>query len=784
MFTNHLKIGWRNLIKNKLSSSINILGLATGMAVVLLAGLWIWDETSYNTYFRNHSRLAQVMLNQADKGETYTGSTVAMPVGNALRSKYGQDFKYIALASWGNDYILAAGDKKLARKGMWVQPDFAQMFTLTMVRGSHYALKDPSSVLLSQSLAKAIFSESDPLNKIVRVGNKFDLKVAGVYEDLPHNTSFYNIQLLLPWEHEENWLNKQKDWDNHCGQLFVQLNGQADFDKTTEKIKQVPTPFIKKIKEEIMLHPVDKLHLYTEFKNGKPVGGRIEFVWLFGIIGAFVLLLACINFINLSTARSSIRAKEVGIRKTVGSLRRQLIGQFLCESLVVSFLAFLLSILLVQISLPFFNNLADKQISTPWTNPVFWVLVLGFTLFTGLIAGSYPAFYLSAFKPIKVLKGVIQSGRIASIPRKILVVLQFSVSVTLIIGTIIVFRQIQHARDRPVGYNREGLITVNINTHEMRKHYDAINNDLMQTGVIKHIARSSNSATYFPNNNSIEWRGKDPAQVAFFRYVTISPDFGRTIGWRIKEGRDFLSDSKADSSSVLLNETGAQIIGIKNVVGEIIKYKDKNYRVTGVVNDMVTQSPYEPVPPAIFFLDGYLGVITMRIKPNTPIQEALSKIAPVFKKYNSGNPFEFKFVDDEYAKKFSNEVRIGHLATFFAVLTIFISCLGLFGLASFITEQRTREIGIRKVLGASVFNVWRLLSKEFVLLVIIALFIAMPTAYYFMHDWLQDYQYRIEITWWIFAVAGAGTLLITLLTVSFHSVKAAIMNPIKSLRTE
>jgi putative ABC transport system permease protein len=784
MFTNHLKIGWRNLIKNKLSSSINILGLATGMAVVLLAGLWIWDETSYNTYFRNHSRLAQVMLNQADKGETYTGSTVAMPVGNALRSKYGQDFKYIALASWGNDYILAAGDKKLARKGMWVQPDFAQMFTLTMVRGSHYALKDPSSVLLSQSLAKAIFSESDPLNKIVRVGNKFDLKVAGVYEDLPLNTSFYNIQLLLPWEHEENWLNKQKDWDNHCGQLFVQLNGQADFDKTTEKIKQVPILFIKKIKEEIMLHPVDKLHLYTEFKNGKPVGGRIEFVWLFGIIGAFVLLLACINFINLSTARSSIRAKEVGIRKTVGSLRRQLIGQFLCESLVVSFLAFLLSILLVQISLPFFNNLADKQISTPWTNPVFWVLVLGFTLFTGLIAGSYPAFYLSAFKPIKVLKGVIQSGRIASIPRKILLVLQFSVSVTLIIGTIIVFRQIQHASDRPVGYNREGLITVNINTHEMRKHYDAINNDLMQTGVIKHIARSSNSATYFPNNNSIEWRGKDPAQVAFFRYVTISPDFGRTIGWRIKEGRDFLSDSKADSSSVLLNETGAQIIGIKNVVGEIIKYKDKNYRVTGVVNDMVTQSPYEPVPPAIFFLDGYLGVITMRIKPNTPIQEALSKIAPVFKKYNSGNPFEFKFVDDEYAKKFSNEVRIGHLATFFAVLTIFISCLGLFGLASFITEQRTREIGIRKVLGASVFNVWRLLSKEFVLLVIIALFIAMPTAYYFMHDWLQDYQYRIEITWWIFAAAGAGTLLITLLTVSFHSVKAAIMNPIKSLRTE
>lgn len=784
MITSYLKIGWRNLVKNRLSSVINILGLATGMAVVLLAGLWVWDELTFNTYFRNHNRLAQVMVNQTNDGETYTGSTVAMPVGNALRSKYGQDFRHVALASWGNDYLLSAVDKKLSGKGMWVQPEFVQMFTLTMLRGSRYALQDPSSVLLSQSLAKAIFSDADPLNKIVRVDNKFDLKVAGVYEDLPHNTSFYNIQLLLPWEHEENWLNKQNSWDNHCGQLFVQLNAPADPDKVTAKIKQVPTPHIKQFQEEIMLHPVDKLHLYTEFKHGKATGGRIEFVWLFGTIGAFVLLLACINFINLSTARSSIRAKEVGIRKTVGSLRSQLIGQFLCESLVVTSLAFLLAILLVQLALPSFNSLADKQVSTPWSNPVFWALGLGFTLITGLIAGSYPAFYLSAFKPVKVLKGVMQAGRIASVPRKVLVVVQFSVSVTLIICTIVVFRQIQHARNRPVGYNREGLITVNINTPELRTHYDAIRDKLMQTGVVQQLARSSNAATYFPNNNSIEWRGKDPAQVVFYRNVTVSPGFGKTIGWRIKEGRDFMSDPTGDSSSVLLNETGAQITGIKNVVGEIIKYKGKNYTVAGVVHDMVTQSPYEPVPPAIFFLDGYLGVMTIRIRSNTSMREALSKIEPVFKQYNDGNPFEFKFVDEEYAKKFSNEMRIGHLATFFAVLAIFISCLGLFGLASYITEQRTREIGIRKVLGASVFIIWRLLSKEFVALVIIALFIAIPTAYYFMNNWLQGYEYRIEMSWWIFAAAGMGALLITLLTVSLQSVKAAIMKPVKSLRTE
>jgi ABC-type antimicrobial peptide transport system permease subunit len=784
MLRNYIKLAWRNLIKNKLHSTINIVGLATGMAVALLVGLWIWDEISFDSYFHNHKRLAQVLVNQSNDGETYTGTTVSMPMGDALRTKYAQDFKYVALTSWVNDYLLTTGDKRIGRKGMWVQPDFTQMFTLTMLRGSRNALNDPSSVLLSQSLAKAIFDDADPLNKVIRIDNKFDLKVAGVYEDLPHNTSFYNVQVFLPWEHPENGLNRQKAWDNHCGRLFVQLSDQADLEKTNAKIKQLPTPFIKAFKEEIMLHPFDKLHLYTEFKNAKAIGGRIQFVWLFGIIGVFVLLLACINFMNLSTARSSTRAREVGIRKTIGSLRAQLIGQFLSESLVVSFLALLLAMLLVQLSLPFFNGLADKKIQTMWSNPAFWMLVTGFTLFTGLIAGSYPAFYLSAFKPIKVLKGVIQAGRFASLPRKVLVVVQFSVSVTLIIGTIIVFRQIEHAKDRPVGYNRDGLIAINMNTPQLREHYDAINNDLLLTGVVEHMARSSHSATYFPNNNSIDWRGKDPRQVTFFRRIGVSPDFGKTIGWQIKEGRDFLNNNKADSASVLLNETGAKITGLKNVVGEIIKYNGKDYTVAGVVQDMVTQSPYEPVSPAFFFMDDYLSVITIRIKPNTPIHTALAKIEPVFKKYNAGNPFEFKFVDEEYDKKFSNEVRIGNLATFFAMLAIFISCLGLFGLASFVTEQRTKEIGVRKVLGASVFNLWRLLSKEFVVLVTIALFIAIPVAYYFMHNWLQDYEYRTDISWWIFAMAGIGALLVTLLTVSFQAIKSALMNPVKSLRSE
>ena len=783
MLKSYFIIAIRNLIKSKWYSSINIIGLATGMAVALLIALWIWDELSFNTYHKDHARLAQVMVNQTIKGETYTGGTVAMPLGDALRTRYTSEFKRVSLTSWNSDHIVTFGDKKLSRPGMWVQRDFPEMFTLNMLHGSRDALTDPSSLLLSQSLAKAIFGDADPMNKILRLDDKLDMRVGGVYEDLPHNTTFYDAKLFLPLENKENWMNSQTDWHNHCGQLFVQLTDRADFEVVNAKIKTVPTPHIKEWKEDIILHPINKLQLYSEFENGKAASGRIQFVWLFGIIGVFVLLLACINFMNLSTARSGKRAKEVGIRKAVGSLRSQLIGQFLSESILVTFLALILAIILVQISLPFFNGLADKQMTITWSNPLFWLLTVGFTLFTGIISGSYPAFYLSSFEPIKVLKGVFRAGRFATLPRKVMVVVQFTVSITLIIGTIIVFRQIQFAKDRPVGYTREGLITVPL-APALYGRFDAIRNELLQTRTVENMAESSQPATYFSNGNSMEWRGKDPGSVIFFRDVNVTHDFGKTIGWSIKEGRDFTRDFPTDSASAILNETGARMTGLKNPIGEWIKYDGKTYTIVGIAKDILTQSPYEPVPPAIFFCDGWMGVITIRIKPNISVREALAKIAPVFRKFNPNGPFEFKFIDDEYAKKFSTEQRIGNLASFFAIFAIFISCLGLFGLASFTAEQRTKEIGVRKVLGASITNLWSLLSKEFVLLVLLSCFIAFPIAYYFLHEWLQKYQYRAEISWWIFAVAAIGAFLITLITVSFQAIKAAMANPVKSLRTE
>jgi putative ABC transport system permease protein len=784
MYRNYIKIAWRNLRKSKGYSVINIAGLATGMAVALLIGLWIWDEVSFDDYFKNKKSLGQVMVTQSHKGEWYTGKSIAVPIAAAIRNSYSDDISKLALASFNTNFMISAGEKKFSGSGLFAQPDFPGMFTFKMLHGSHNGLKDPSAIMIAASLAEKLFGDTDPLNAVVKLNNKFDMKVAGVYEDFPFNSSFYDTKMLLPWDNNENWNRNTTEWDDHSAQLFVQLAPGADFDKTNSKIKNIPTAYIKDWHEELLLHPMDKLYLYGEFTKGKATGGRILFIWLFGTIGVFVLLLACINFMNLSTARSEQRGKEVGIRKAVGSLRRQLIAQFLGESVLITFLAFLLSLVLVQLSLPFFNSLSGKQTTIPLDNPAFWIAALVFSLFTGLVAGSYPAFYLSGFDAIKVLKGTFKVGRFASIPRKVLVVTQFTVSITLIIGTVIVYRQIQHAKSRPVGYSRDGLISVWINTPELSKNYDALRTELLREGAIENMSASSYSPVYFSSNNSIDWKGKDPALLAFFRNVNVSHDFGKTIRWTMKEGRDFSRDFPTDSSATILSEAAAKIVGLKNIIGETVKYDGKSYTVIGVVKDMLTQSPYDPIDPTIYFMDGWKGVLTIRLATNLTARESLDKMKPIFKKYNPESGFSYSFVDEEYGEKFANEERIGSLATFFAALAIFISCLGLFGLASFVAAKRTKEIGVRKVLGASVFIIWRLLSKEFVLLVTISLLIAIPISYYFMNNWLENYKFRTTITWWIFAATGMAALVITLLTVSFQAIRAALSNPVKALRSE
>jgi putative ABC transport system permease protein len=794
MFKNYFKTAWRNFIRNKAHSAINITGLSVGMAVAILIGLWIHDELSFNKNFSNYNRIAQVMQHQTFNGEVGTQYSLPYLMGSELKKDYAGDFKYICMSSLNNQHIIKSGDKMVTQSGSFMEPSITEMLSLKMIEGERSALKDYNSVLLSSSSAKAIFGSADPMNQFLKIDNKYNVKVEGVYEDLPYNSSYRDLSFIAPWQlyiDNNNWSEKATNpWRNNSFQALVQIADNADMQKVSEKIKDSKlknvTPADAAFKPVVFLLPMSKWHLYSEFKNGINVGGRIQFVWLFGMIGFFVLLLACINFMNLNTARSEKRAKEVGLRKTIGAGRAQLIKQFFAESLLITFFSFALSLVLVQIILPSFNQVADKKILIPWTNPFFWSLAILFTIITGLIAGSYPALYLSSFKPVKVLKGTFRVGRFASLPRKVLVVLQFTVSVILIIGTIVVFNQIQFAKNRPVGYSRAGLVTVPMTTEDIHKHFEAVSTELKNSGTVSDMAESSSAITYVDEtDNGFTWQGKDPSLQGDFGVVYVSRDFGKTIGWKFKEGRDFSKEFPTDSSGIILNEAAANFMNIKNPVGKIIDWDGNLYHVIGVVKDMVMQSPYEPVFRTIFVTNkDPQQVIDIRVNPSASMHDAIAKIGSVFRKYSPDEPFDYHFVNEEYAKKFGDEERIGKLASFFAILAIFISCLGLFGMASFIAEQRVKEIGVRKVLGATVFNLWGLMSKDFIILVMISLLIAVPVAYYFMHGWLQNYQYRTNLAWWIFASAGLCALLITLLTVSYQAIKAALANPVKSLRSE
>jgi putative ABC transport system permease protein len=793
MLRNYFKIAWRNLVKNKTSSVINIGGLAIGMAVSLLIGLWVWDEISFDRDNKNYDRIASVMQNIHQNGKIDTWEGLPFPLADALRTNFKDDFKCVSIFNWATS-ILIYNDKSISQDGLYVEPQAMAMLDLKMVKGNLAALQDPSAVILSESATKAFFGNADPINKIIKIENA-PAKIAGVYKDMPANSFFASQQFITSWAFKLKrvpWILTDDDpWGRNNVSVYVQLADHADFKTVSAKIKDLKLKNIREdqkiAKPELFLHPMSKWHLYAEFKNGVNTGGRIQYVWWFGIIGAFVLLLACINFMNLSTAKSEKRAKEVGIRKAVGSIRQQLVYQFLTESILTAFLAFIISLLIAQLSIPFFNAIAGKQIHLPWNNFYFWMVVFAFTLFTGIIAGSYPAFYLSAFNPVKVLKGTFSAGRFSSLPRKVLVVLQFSVSVILIIGTIVIYRQIQFAKNRPLGYDKNNLVTVSMHLYDVHSHFNSIESDLKKSGAVIEVARSESPLTeVWSSNGGMSWHGKVPGTSNDFPMLKISQGYGKTVGWQIVQGRDFSKDFPSDSTAFVLNESAVKFMGLKNPIGEQVWFNDGViFTVVGVVKDFVMESPYAPVRPSMFRLIRQNdGMLVLKLNPQVSAHDALAKVSTVLKTYDPSQALEYQFVDEQYAKKFGDEQRVGNLAGIFATLAIFISCLGLFGLASFVAEQRTKEIGVRKILGATVFNLWQLLSKDFVVLVVISLLIATPVAYYLMHNWLQNYQYRTELSWWIFAAAAIGALMITLITVSFQSIKAALANPVKSLRSE
>lgn len=793
MIIHYVKIALRSLVRSKGYSLINIGGLSVGMTVAILIGLWIYDEVSFNTYHKNYDRIAKVLQQGVVNDEVFTSEYMPIPVGKELLSTYSQDFEYIVMSSWTAEHILASGDSKFTIKGNFLSPEAPEMLTLHVVKGIKSGLNDPSSIMLSESAAAILFGDVDPIHKSIKIDNNLDVVVTGVYEDFPYNTQFRDVKFMAPWSlyaTSRNWVkNAENNWSNNSWQILAQISPEANFTDVSAKIGNIISkhfPELTEIKHNVFLNPMSRWHLYADWDKTGKAGGRIEFVWLFGIIGIFVLLLACINFMNLSTARSEKRAKEVGVRKTLGSRRKQLMSQFFSESLLVVFFSFLLSIVLVQLSLPFFNELADKKIGIPWSNPFFWLFGITFSLLTGVIAGLYPSLYLSSFNPVKVLKGTFRAGRFASIPRKALVVIQFTVSIALVIGTIVVFSQIKHAKDRPIGYDRSGLITIAMNTPELYGRYNMLRDELLKTGAVVEMSTSSTAATDLNSqNNGFEWEGKDPGFRENFGTIAVTHDFGKTVGWQFIDGRDFSRDYASDSSGMVINETAVRYMKIKDPVGKIVKWNNKPYRILGVIKDMVMGSPYEPVYQTVFMLDyNWANVINIKLNTDQSAKESIAQIEKVFLKFNPGSPFDYKFSDQQFSLKFSSEERIGKLATVFAILAIFISCLGLFGLASFMAEQRTKELGVRKVLGASIINLCVMLSRDFLHLVIVSFLIASPLAYYFMDSWIQKYTYHTELSWWIFALTGAGALVITLLTVSYQSIKASLANPVNSLRSE
>ena len=793
MIRNYLQIAWRNLIKNTVFSSINMIGLSLGMVTAILIGLWLWDELSFNKYHRHYDRIARVMQHQTVNGTTFTSIATPLPMRNALANEFGNHFSHITLSSWTEDHILAFNGNQFTRKGNCVEPDFPEMLSLKMLRGTANNLDDPTSMLLSESVANALFGSDEPINKVIKIDNKHHFKVTGVYEDLPYSTEFRDVSFLLPWKfflEETPWVKRSEaNWGNNSFQLFVAIAPDAGFEKVSAKIEDIK---VRHAKEEaradprIFLHPMSRWHLHSEWENGVPVRGRIQFVWLFGMIGAFVLLLACINFMNLSTARSEGRAREVGVRKAVGSARRQLVLQFLLESVLMAMMAFISALILAILLLPVFNDIADKKIAFPWHNGLCWVVALGFTLLTGIFAGSYPALFLSKFNPVKVLKGAVQTGKAAVLPRKLMVLGKFTVSITFIIGTNFLNRKIQHAKDRPTGFERAGLVSIPLNTSELRSNYAVIRQELSQTGAVMEVSESSSPVDeVWSNDASFSWPGKDPDQTGDFGTVGITHEYGKTVGWRFAQGRDFSRRFSTDSLGMVLNASAARFMGIKNPVGLHIQWNNLQYTVIGVIEDVITGSPFTPVHPTIYMLKPeWADFIYVRLNKEMNAHQALTAMEPIFRKHNPGSPFEYKFADDEYDRKFRAEERIGQLASIFTTLAISISCLGLFGLVSFLAEQRRREFGIRKVLGASVANVWGLLSKDFIVLVGIASLLAVPVSYYTLSGWLDNYAYRTELSWWIFGLGIVSALLITLVTVGFQAIRVALLNPVKSLRSE
>ncbi|WP_345955347.1 ABC transporter permease [Mucilaginibacter sp. PAMB04168] len=790
MLKNYFKIAWRNLYRNKAFSAINIAGLAVGMAGTILIYTWIQHQLSYDQFHANKGTLYKLWLRSADTtGQIYCSDITSGPVGAALKQEF-PEVQDVSRIYWPIDRLFSYRDKIIKAEGRDVDKPFLTMFSFPLIEGDpKHALDEVNSVVITESLARKLFDNESPMYKVINIDKKQTCQITGVMKDLPYNTEF-KFDYLVSLTANENFYSAGNNWNNNTYQTFVQLKPGVDVKRLGQKIADINERHTDAVKAQLFLHPITQWHLYSNFENGKATGGLIDVVRLVALIGGLILLVACINFMNLSTARSEKRAKEVGVRKVMGAQKMSLVAQFLSESILIAIVAGMLALILVALCLPAFNRFTQENLTVNYSSPVFIVGMLGFIVLTGALAGSYPAFFLSAFKPVKVLKGKFREGHHWFTPRKVLVVVQFTVAIVMVVSTLVVYRQIQFAQQRDSGYVKNNLIDIGIEG-DMRKNYDLIKHDLIQSGAATGVSQNSFSVTQpASTSNSYRWTGENAEQpdIEFTRFNTTG-DFISTLGIKLVQGRDIdLAMHPSDTAAVLLNETAVKQMQLKNPLGHTIYFSrmgDKPITVVGVFKDFIIGSPYSPVSPMIVHgLRNWNYNMVVRLNAHNSTAKNLQLAGDVFKKYNPSYPFEYKFVDQRYAEKFANEVKTGTLAALFAGLTIFISCLGLFGLAAYMAENRSKEIGIRRVLGASVSSVIQLLTAEFVVLVVIALAIATPIGWWVMHNWLQNYTYHVTVGWFTFAMAGVTAILLAVGTVSMQAVRAANANPVDSMRAE
>lgn len=793
MIRNYLKVAWRNLTNSKVYSAINILGLAMGMAVAMIIVLWVVNEYSYDKFLPGHERAYQVRRNFNSNGDTLNFTTCSLKLADALRSDI-PELEYVSEASWMNSHGLMAGDRKLLADGMMVQRDFLRIFPFQLVEGSAaHALDDTYSIILTQSLAESLFGKGSAVGKTLRLDSRHDVRVAGVLKDLPSNSSF-SFKYLIPFSYFEQTEeavrnNRKASFSSNAYQIFTKLKAGVDYSKVAAKIRDIELSEKDNVNSRnsaVVLQPLDRWHLYSRYENGKDSSGAIDYVRMFGVIGLLVLIIAGINFVNLSTARSEKRAREVGIRKAIGSQRRQLVVQFLTESVLTAFIALLFALLLVQLSLPAFNAIAGRVLHIPFDSGIFWLFAGAGTILTGVLAGSKPAFFISSFNPVKTLKGTLQSGKSAVFSRKALVVVQFSCSVALIISTLVIYRQMQHARNRPTGYDPNNLIMTRLN-EEMIHNYPALKNELLQSGLAQSVTLSTSPATAIGWHRDLDyWPGKLPGETVEMGIILGDNDYFKTLGLQLVSGRNFSANPDSDTANVILNEAAVKRLRLKDPLNELLTMDRQKINIIGVVKNALLESPFAAMEPITFghSLPSTRGYMMCRFAPGADLHATIPLIAKVFERYNPAFPFDYDFVDQVYGQKFQQEIRTSKLSGIFAVLAILISCLGLFGLAAFTAQQRTKEIGVRKVLGASASQIWVMLSRDFVILVIISCLLAAPLAFYFLQRWLSQYDYRITLGPDVFILAALAAIVITLITVSFQSVKAALANPVGSLRSE